>query len=91
MKALASVRPFLLSGNPLAPVTTIDAATSHFTINWTEPDDRGDPITSYLIEIADKATGNAWTADKTLPGRGKRSLLAPSRRPSYATEPSRTV
>ena len=45
-KALASVRPFLLSGIPLAPATTIDAATGNFAIDWTEPDDRGDPITA---------------------------------------------
>ena len=59
MKALASVRHFLLAGIPLAPVTSIDAATGHFAIDWTEPDDRGDPITAYLVEIADTATGNA--------------------------------
>lgn len=49
-------------GIPLAPVTSIDAATGHFAIDWTPPDDRGDPITAYLVEIADAATGNVWTA-----------------------------
>ncbi|MEI7746939.1 MAG: hypothetical protein WCJ28_05325, partial [Actinomycetota bacterium] len=49
-------------GTPLAPVTSIDAATGHFAIEWTAPDARGDAITAYLLEIADK-TGLVWNTE----------------------------
>lgn len=46
-------------GLPVAPVTSIDSATGGVAIEWTAPDARGDTITSYKIEIADK-TGTTW-------------------------------
>jgi len=41
-------------GVPIAPTTSIDSATGGVAIAWTAPDARGDTITAYLIEIADK-------------------------------------
>jgi hypothetical protein len=46
-------------GLPVAPVTTIDPVAGGVTIEWTAPDARGDTITAYKIEIANKA-GNTW-------------------------------
>ena len=52
---------------PVAPVTTIDAATGGVTITWIAPSDRGSVITSYKIEIADK-TGTTWSTDASCDG-----------------------
>lgn len=49
-------------GTPLAPVTSIDAASGDFAIDWTAPDARGDAITAYLVEIADH-TGLVWQTE----------------------------
>lgn len=49
-------------GTPIAPVTSIDAATGYFAIDWTAPDARGDAITAYLVEIADH-TGLVWNTE----------------------------
>lgn len=38
-------------------VTTVDPTAGDLKISWTEPDDQGDTITSYLIQILDKNTG----------------------------------
>ena len=44
---------------PIAPTTSIDPATGGVAISWTAPSARGDPITAYLVEIAD-AAGATW-------------------------------
>lgn len=49
-------------GVPDAPTTSIDPITGGIAISWVAPDARGDPITAYKIEIANKA-GNAWLTD----------------------------
>lgn len=49
-------------GTPLAPVTSIDPATGDLAIEWTAPDARGDAITAYQVEIADRA-GATWRAE----------------------------
>jgi hypothetical protein len=46
-------------GVPAAPVTSVDPVTGGVTIEWTAPDARGDTITDYKVEIADKA-GTTW-------------------------------
>ena len=46
-------------GQPLAPVTSIDPITGDLAIDWTAPDARGDAITKYIVEIANKA-GTVW-------------------------------
>jgi hypothetical protein len=40
------------------PVTTVDSAAGALKITWTEPDTYGDPVTSYVIEIYNKAQNN---------------------------------
>ena len=41
-------------GTPLAPVTTIDPIHGDLAIDWAAPDARGDAITAYWVEIADR-------------------------------------
>jgi hypothetical protein len=62
-------------GTPLAPVTSIDAATGHLAIDWTAPDARGDPITAYLIEISDKA-GTTWKTETATCDGSSASIVA---------------
>lgn len=69
-------------GQPLAPVTSIDALTGHLAIDWTAPDARGDDIVSYYVEIADKAGANWYTQNDTCDGStstivGTRHCLVP--------------
>ena len=52
---------------PVAPVTSIDAATGGVTITWTAPSARGDPITAYKIEIVD-ATSTTWSTVSSCDG-----------------------
>ena len=52
---------------PIAPVTTIDAATGGVAIAWTAPSARGSPITAYKIEIADVTT-TTWQTDPSCDG-----------------------
>ena len=40
------------------PAFSVDGFAGDFKLVWTEPDIQGDPITSYLIEIADSTTTN---------------------------------
>jgi hypothetical protein len=40
-------------------VTSVSSTDGGFVITWTEPDTYGDPITSYVIEIQDKAA-STW-------------------------------
>jgi len=54
-------------GIPAAPVTSVDPVTGGVIIQWTAPDARGDEITAYKIEIADK-TGNDWTTEASCLG-----------------------
>jgi len=53
-------------GVPAAPVTSVDPVTGGVAIAWTAPDARGDPITVYKIEIADKAGTNWYTEPSCL-------------------------
>jgi hypothetical protein len=43
--------------------TTVDSLTGDVKVQWTAPDPQGDPITSYLIEIADSTSVNSWHQD----------------------------
>lgn len=52
---------------PAAPTTSIDSETGGVEIAWIAPDERGDTITSYLIEIANKA-GDSWTTHASCDG-----------------------
>jgi len=52
---------------PAAPTTSIDSETGGIAITWTAPDERGDTITAYLIEIANKA-GDSWTTHTSCDG-----------------------
>ena len=52
---------------PLAPVTSIDAATGGVVITWTAPSARGQAITAYKIEFANKAQ-TAWSEVATCDG-----------------------
>jgi hypothetical protein len=45
--------------------TSIDATTGGVLISWTAPSSNAQPITSYLIEIADSLHAS-WYADTTL-------------------------
>ena len=54
-------------GVPLAPTTSIDSATGGLAISWVAPDARGDAITAYKIEIADKA-GTTWSTASSCDG-----------------------
>lgn len=54
-------------GTPVAPITSIDAATGDFAIDWTAPDARGDAITAYVIQIAVKPVAPATTPTVWLP------------------------
>lgn len=65
-------------GTPIAPVTSIDAATGHFAIEWTAPDARGDAITAYLLEIADK-TGLVWNTENATCDATTASIVAARR------------
>jgi hypothetical protein len=49
-------------GIPVAPVTTIDPVAGGVKIQWTAPDARGDTITAYKIEIANRA-GTLWQTE----------------------------
>jgi len=68
---VTSIKAAREPGKPLAPVTSIDAVTGNLAIEWTAADARGDAITAYQVEIADRAT-STWRAetascDGTLP------------------------
>ena len=52
---------------PQAPVTSIDTLTGGVVITWVAPSARGDPITAYTIEIANKAQ-DAWSTVPTCDG-----------------------
>lgn len=52
---------------PLAPTTSIEAATGGVAIAWIAPDASGDPITAFKIEILNKA-GNTWFTDSSCDG-----------------------
>ena len=54
-------------GMPAAPVTSIDPVAGGVAIAWTAPDARGDTITAYKIEIANKA-GTDWFTEATCLG-----------------------
>jgi len=54
-------------GTPLAPVTSIDPTHGALAIDWTAPDARGDSITAYWVEIADRA-GNWHNETATCDG-----------------------
>jgi hypothetical protein len=54
-------------GLPIAPVTSIDPVHGGVTIEWTAPDARGDTITAYKIEIANKA-GTTWHTEAACDG-----------------------
>ena len=43
--------------------TTLDVASGGVKISWIQPDDNGDTITSYLIEIKDSLSG--WNTELT--------------------------
>lgn len=44
--------------------TSIDSTTGGVMISWTAPDNGGETLTSYAVEIADTTT-STWTADTT--------------------------
>ena len=52
---------------PLAPTTSIDAATGGVAIAWIAPDASGDPITAFKIEILNKA-GDTWFTNSNCNG-----------------------
>lgn len=54
-------------GLPDAPTTSIDPVTGGIAITWVAPDARGDDITAYKIEIANK-DGTAWSTDALCDG-----------------------
>jgi len=62
-------------GVPLAPVTSIDAATGGVAIAWTAPDARGATITAYRVEIANKA-GDTWQSDALCDGTSAATIAA---------------
>lgn len=65
--AVTEIKAAREPGVPAAPVTSIDPVTGGVTIEWTAPDARGDSITAYKIEIADK-TGTTWSTESTCLG-----------------------
>jgi len=59
---VTSIKAAREPGTPVAPVTSIDAVNGNLAIEWTAPDARGDAITAYQVEIADRA-GSTWRAE----------------------------
>jgi hypothetical protein len=57
--AVTEIKAAREPGIPAAPVTSIDPVAGGVAIEWTAPDARGDTITEYKIEIANKA-GTVW-------------------------------
>lgn len=75
---VTSIKAAREPGTPLAPVTSIDAATGALAIDWTAPDARGDTITAYLVEIADKA-GTTWNTENATCDATQAALVAARR------------
>jgi hypothetical protein len=57
--AVTEIKAAREPGIPAAPVTSIDPVAGGVAIEWTAPDARGDTITEYKIEIANKE-GTVW-------------------------------
>lgn len=74
-------------GLPDAPTTSIDPVTGGIAITWVAPDARGDDITAYKIEIANK-DGTAWSTDAQCDGT-KTSIV--SSRTCVITMPTLTA
>jgi hypothetical protein len=75
---VTSIKAAREPGTPLAPVTSIDAAAGALAIDWTAPDARGDAITAYLVEIADKA-GTTWHTENATCDATQAALVAARR------------
>eukprot|EP00347_Sterkiella_histriomuscorum_P011727 403371340 len=58
--------------------TSIDSTTGNLVISWTPPNNNGDLITKYLVEVQDKDAPNAWSSPATCVGTSATVLATAS-------------
>eukprot|EP00347_Sterkiella_histriomuscorum_P017133 403350540 len=58
--------------------TSIDSTTGNLVISWTPPNNNGDLITKYLVEVQDKDPPNAWSSPATCVGTSATVLATAS-------------